>query len=142
MVIWTNEQLQGEPIYNILGKESLNGVHLGPANEIVSQGTPFSAENMDALVQKPHMGKFFYYSGEDAAVTDFPAADNGLRQGIFLAMAYCGMELTAEGAVYLAADGRTQRIENPVNWSITRDCAVYCEMGREIGGMGAWQLIK
>ena len=135
MINWTNEQLQGEPVYNIAGSENINGVHFRLANEIISDGTPFSAENMEAIAQKAQMARYFYYGGEDTVTTNFPPADNGLRQGVFLAQTHGGMELAAEGTVYLVADGFTQRIENPGGWPVARDCAVYCQLGEEVTGM-------
>jgi len=140
MINWTNEQLQGEPIYNIVsGQQDINGVHFRLANEITQPGTPFSARNMTAIIQKPHTCRYFYYSGEDALTIDFPAADNGLRQGVLLVKAYAGMYLTAEGTVYLVEDGHTQKVENPRSWPIARDCGIYCQVGEEVFGMISWE---
>jgi len=135
MIKWTDEQLQGEPIYNILGTPSLNGVQFKLANAITQQGTPFSAQNMAATVQKSQAARYFYYNGASTLTTSFPAADNGLAQGIFLAKLYAGMELAAEGTVYLVAGGHAQRVENPRGWSVVRDGALYCQLGEEVVGM-------
>jgi len=134
MINWTNEALQGEPVYNILAAQNINGVHFALANQVTQQGTPFSAQNMDTIVQKSQVPRYFYYSGEDTVTTDFPAAADGLRQGVLLVMAYGGVELAAEGAVYLVADGHTQKVENPAGWRVARDCAVYCQLGEEVTG--------
>ena len=135
MINWTDERLEGQPMYNILGTANINGVHFRLANEIAGPGTPFSAENMAAIVQKSRTGRCFYYGGEETVTTAFPAADNGLGEGVLLARARAGMELVAEGTVYMVADGSTQRVENPSGWPITRDCAIYCEMGEEVTGI-------
>jgi len=135
MIDWVDERLQGEAIYNIVGATSLNGVHFKLANEVVRQGTPFSAENMDAIVQKLLRQRCFYYGGEETVTVGFPVAADGLRQGVILAKAYAGMELAAEGTVYMVADGRTQRLDSPVGWRVVRDCVIYCQMGDEVVGM-------
>ena len=135
MIEWRDERLQGQPMYNVLGTPNINGVHFRLANKIVQPGTPFSAENMTAIVQKFRAGRYFYYSGEKTVTTAFPPADNGLREGIFLAEARGGMELTAEGTVYMVVDGSTQRLESPAGWPVMRDCAIYCEMGEEVAGI-------
>ena len=134
MIKWTNEVLQGPPIYNIIGTGGFNGVQFRLANEIKQPGTPFSAENMGQILQKSQTGRFFYYDGEDTVVSDFPAALNGLRRGILLAMAHSGSRLSAEGVVYLVGNGSTQMIENPDNRRVVRDCAVYCRLGEEVAG--------
>jgi len=136
MIVWADEKLQGEPIYNILGLGNVehNGVHFELANEIVSEGTSFSAGNMNGFVQKSHVSRCFYYGGEETLVTDFPIADNGLQQGVFLVKTRGGVELAAEGTVYLVVDGVTQRIQDPEGWHIARDCAIYCQMGEEVVG--------
>jgi len=140
MINWTNEQLQGEPVYNILGEgdASINGVHLRLANDIVRPGTPFSAANMNILMQKSHESRSFYYNGDHIATAAFPAADNGLREGVFLVKPSGGVELAAEGTVYIVTDGHTQRIENPRGWPIARDCAVYCQVGEKVWGSISW----
>ena len=139
MIKWTNEQLQGEPIYNIHGTPNLNGVYLSLANEITRQGTPLSAQNMAVIAQKSQAIRYFYYNGDHALTTPFPAADNGLSQGILLAMTRGGMELAAEGTVYLVANGNTQRVENPRGWPVARDFAVYCQLGEKVVGTIIWR---
>ncbi|MDR2183329.1 MAG: hypothetical protein LBE55_04070 [Clostridiales bacterium] len=141
MIIWTDEQLRGDaPIYNILGSADISGVHFKTANEILRPGTEFSEKNMDAIVQKPQTGRYFYYGGEDTVTTDFPAAEDGLSRGIFLAQAHAGMELAAEGTVYIVAGGSAQKIENPRGLYVARDCAVYCRAGEETKGVIMWRL--
>ena len=135
MIDWVDEVLQGEPVYNILGSRDVNGVHFRLANEILREGTAFSAENMARIVQRQQATGYFYYNGEDTVTTDFPAAADGTTQGIFLMKAYAGMELATEGTVYIVADGSTQKVENPARWRVVRDCGVYCRVGDVVTGM-------
>ena len=100
MVKWVDEVLVGEAVYNVAGNVNLNGVRFGLANEVLGEGTRFCAGNMGRMMQKSLMGRLFCYDGEDVAVSDFPVADNGLSQGVFLVRLFVGMELAAEGLDY------------------------------------------
>ena len=135
MIKWRNEEITGTPTYNIVGADGLNGVHFVLANDIVQQGTPFSAENMEKILQKSAMCRHFYYGGEKTVTTSIPAAADGLREGILLAAAHGGSRLYGLGMFYLVADGRTQRVENPNGRLISGDCLIYCQMGEKAAGM-------
>jgi len=139
MIEWKNEEIEGEPIYNVVGTDSLNGVHFTLANDIVQEGTPFSAENMEVILQKSMAGRPFYYDGEEIVTLEIPVAADGLREGVLLAMVYGGSRLYATGALYIVAAGRTQRVESPDGWLISGDCEVYCQMGEKAAGMIMWE---
>ncbi|MCL2376304.1 MAG: hypothetical protein FWC76_02795 [Defluviitaleaceae bacterium] len=139
MIKWKNEEIEGAPIYNIVGAEGLAGVHFALANEIVQQGTPFSAENMETIAQKSMMHRYFHYDGEEIVTAAIPVAADGLREGVLLATAHNGSRLYAAGTLYLVAAGRTQRVENPNGWAISGDCTIYCQMGAEATGTITWE---
>jgi len=139
MIEWKNEEIDGEPIYNVVGVESLNGVHFTLANDIVQEGTPFSVENMERVLQKAMADRPFYYDGEEIVTLEIPVTADGLREGVLLVVAYGGSRLYGLGVLYVVAMGRTQRVENPDGWLISGDCGIYCQMGERATGVVIWE---
>lgn len=140
MIKWTDEELAGEPLYNLLdgdGQEIFRGVRFRAANAVTARGTPFSARNMDELmhVTMP-LPRIFCYDGAAVPTVPMPQAACGLQQGVILAICAAGAVLTAQGTLYLfaIANNEIQILTSPVGHKVQQDCVILCQVGQEVFG--------
>ena len=152
MITWKDEQLIGEPLYNLLDgnsndgnnnvQEIFRGVRFALANTVTVHGTPLSARNMQGLLQFTNMPlqRIFCYDGADVPTVPVPQAAgenrNNLRRGVILALCTADSEITAHGTLYLltAAGSISHVLTNPVRYKVEQDCTVLCQVGHEAYG--------
>ena len=135
VIIWQDEELAGQPAYNILPQQgaAMYGVSFALENAVLVQGTPFSAENMEKLMQveMSEPSTLFFYNGAD--VPTIPSAPD--ESGVLLAKCYAGAKIYAQGVVYVTTDSGTQRLINPMNYEVTTDALLCCGLGEEVYGV-------
>ena len=136
MIRWIDEELAGEAVYNIFAEGGdFFWVSFRLDNEVLAAGTAFSAKNMERLLQKGLGVRRFYYNGEDVASVNFGPAEDGVREGVLLAKCYGGAVFSGDGVFYLVCGGEVERVVNPRDFEVLRECEVFCGVGRETFGV-------
>ena len=135
MMFWRDEELIGEPSYDVIAAaQSLSDVRFRLANG-VSGGTAMDSENMGAIMQKADFGKCFFYDGATLPRYDFGTmAADGVSGGVILARGFLGQKIWAVGRIYLRTKTGIEILDEPAGHVIEEDCIICGLMGRRTLG--------